>query len=210
MRIRKKKWVAPYLDQEGHYLIRNELPETGEYKKVYLELGMGMGDFICESAQINRDILYIGYEKEEVCVARSIMKFKEAGLTNVYVIHDDVKELLKYFDKVVDRIYLQFSDPWPKKGHAKRRMTYKTFLDIYDHVLKDDGEIFFKTDNSAFFDFSIMSFSEHGYRLVDFSTDRHRIPNDDILTAYEKKFVSNGQPIYYAVLKKSNSSIIQS
>ncbi len=203
MRIRKKKWVAPYLANEKHYLIKEELPDTKAYKAIYLELGMGMGDFILHSAQRNKDILYIGYEKEEVCVARAIMKFEEMGLKNVYVIHDDVKELLKYFSKIVDRIYLQFSDPWPKKGHAKRRMTYKSFLDIYDQVLKDDGMIYFKTDNSAFFDFSIMSFLDHGYKMCDFSTDRHRTENDDVMTAYEKKFTDNGQPIYYAVFKKA-------
>ena len=206
MRIRKRKWVAPFLEKEDRYLVR-EKPIKLDGKSVYLELGMGMGDFIAQSATLNKDILYIGYEKEMTCVAKACQKFSEQDLDNVLVIHDDIKRLPEYFNAQVDRIYLPFSDPWPKKGHTKRRLTYKDFLDLYKEVLKDDGLIILKTDNSAFFDFSIMSFLEAGFRLLEFSTDRHRLPNDDVLTGYESKFISEGKPIYYAVFKKAISGV---
>ncbi len=206
MRIRKRKWVAPYLEKEDRYLVR-EKPLKLIAETVYLELGMGMGDFIAHSAATNKDILYIGFEKEMTCVAKACQKFNELDIDNVLVIHDDIKCLAEYFDRQVDRIYLPFSDPWPKKGHTKRRLTHKNFLDLYKDILKDDGVIILKTDNSPFFDFSIMSFLEDDFKMIEFSTDRHRIPNEDILTAYERKFIEEGKQIYYAVFKKATSGV---
>ncbi len=206
MRIRKRKWVAPYLEKEDRYLVR-EKPLQIKEETVYLELGMGMGDFIAESAGKDKDILYIGFEKEMTCVAKACQKFRDLDLDNVLVIHDDIKHLPEYFERQVDRIYLPFSDPWPKKGHAKRRLTHKRFLDLYKDMLKDEGDIILKTDGSAFFDYSVMSFLDAGFKMTDFSTDRHRIPNEDVLTAYEKKFIEAGKPIYYAVFKKPVSGV---
>lgn len=202
MRIRKKKWVAPFLENEERYLVRGALKNQEGYKTVYLELGMGMGDFIAQSAIREPEVLFIGYEKEATCVAKAIQKFEANDLKNVKVILADVKDILDIVPLKVDRIYLQFSDPWPKSGYQKRRLTHENFLKIYDQILKDDGLIVFKTDNSAFFDFSIMSFLDHGYKMVAFSTDRHRKENDDVLTGYESKFIEKGMPIYFASFKK--------
>lgn len=207
MRIRKKKWVNPFIEQEQKYIVKDQRLKGNwlksfPYRKLYLEIGMGMGDFIVGSAQRDRSILYVGLEKEATCVAKSVIKAQENKVENLRVILNGADEILDYFDKEVDRIYLHFSDPWPKKAHAKRRLTYHTYLAKYRKILQDEGEIIFKTDNSSLFEFSLQEFLNCGWRLDDISVDYHRHPNDDIMTGYEKKFVELGQPIYFAVFKK--------
>lgn len=207
MRIRKKKWVNPYIEQEQKYIIKDcsykgNWLEKMPYQKLYLEIGMGMGDFIVGSAQRDKDILYVGLEKEATCVAKSAIKAQEAGIENFRVILAGADDILNYFEREIDRIYLHFSDPWPKKAHAKRRLTYHTYLEKYAQILKHGGTIVFKTDNSSLFEFSLKEFLDNGWLLEDVSVDYHRRSNDDIMTGYEKKFVELGQPIYYAVFKK--------
>ncbi len=199
MRMRKKKWVRPFLDNEKEYLsdeIESELP-------IYLEIGMGMGDFICESALINKDIFYVGLEKDETCVARAIIKAKELGLNNFKVMHINADEILEHIKgKSIDRIYLHFSDPWPKKGHHKRRLTYNSFLDKYKLILKDNGEIIFKTDNRDFFIDSLEYFKEANLKVLDISYDYHSVKRLEPLTGYERKFKDLGYPVYYVKLAK--------
>ena len=199
MRMRKKKWVRPFLDNEKEYLsekIESDLP-------IYLEIGMGMGDFICESALINKDIFYVGLEKDETCVARAIIKAKELGLDNFKVMHINADEILEHInEKSIDRIYLHFSDPWPKKGHHKRRLTYNSFLDKYKFILKDNGEIIFKTDNRDFFIDSLEYFKEADLKVLDISYDYHSVKRDEPLTGYERKFKDLGYPVYYVKLAK--------
>ena len=207
MRMRKRKWVDPYLENENHYIIRDkhckgQWIKEFDKQSLYLEIGMGMGDFITGSAQKNPDVLYLGFEKDETCVAKASRKAEELGVDNFRVILDNADNLNEYFDKEVDRIYLHFSDPWPKKAHAKRRLTFHTYLDKYASILKDDGDIVFKTDNKDLFEFSIVEFQQYHWDLLEFSVDYHRHPNDDVLTAYEEKFVNLGQPIYYARIAK--------
>lgn len=207
MRMRKKKWVAPFIEEEDKYIIKSH-DLKGKWLtsfnkgKLYLEIGMGMGDFITQSANRNQDILYVGFEKVMTCVAKSAIKADELELGNFAVILDTAENLKDYFDQEVDRIYLHFSDPWPKKAHAKRRLTYHSFLRIYHDILKDDGDIIFKTDNKDLFEFSILEFLNDGWKMEDFSVDYHRHENDDIKTGYETKFSEMGQPIYYANFKK--------
>ena len=199
MRMRKKKWVRPFLDNEKEYLsekIETDLP-------IYLEIGMGMGDFICESALLNKDIFYVGLEKDETCVARAIIKAKELGLDNFKVMHINADEILEHFnEKSIDRIYLHFSDPWPKKGHHKRRLTYNSFLDKYKLILKDNGEIIFKTDNRDFFIDSLEYFKEANLKVLDISYDYHSVKRLEPLTGYERKFKDLGYPVYYVKLAK--------
>ena len=159
---------------------------------------MGMGDFITQSAFKNPDILYVGFEKVTTCVAKSVIKAEELEIDNFRVILDNADNLEEYFNDEVDRIYLHFSDPWPKKAHVKRRLTHSRYLNIYRKVLKADGEIIFKTDNKDLFEFSIPEFINNGFKMTDFSVDYHRHENDDILTGYETKFKEMGQPIYFA------------
>ena len=199
MRMRKKKWVRPFLDSEKDYLI-----DSLETKMpVYLEIGMGMGDFICESALANKDIFFLGLEKDETCVARTIIKAKELNLLNFKVMHINADEILEHFkENSVDRIYLHFSDPWPKKGHHKRRLTYNSFLEKYKFILKDKGEIIFKTDNKAFFEDSLEYFKEANLKVLDISYDYHSVKRNEPLTGYERKFKDLGNPIYYVKLTK--------
>lgn len=208
MRMRKKKWVEPFIEEESKYIIKDH-KSKGQWHsdypkdKLYLEIGMGMGDFITQSAFRNPDVLYVGFEKVTTCVAKSVIKAEELKVDNFRVILDNADNLEEYFDSEVDRIYLHFSDPWPKKGHAKRRLTHSRYLNIYQNVLNDDGDIIFKTDNKDLFEFSIPEFLNNGFKMTDFSVDYHRHENDDILTGYEAKFKEMGQPIYFAKFIKS-------
>ena len=202
MRMRKKKWVRPFLDEEKVYLL-DSLKEFKIDKPLYLEIGMGMGDFICDSAKTNKDIYYIGLEKDETCVARAIIKAREFELDNFKVLLRNANEIEEYVNEgSVDCIYLHFSDPWPKKGHHKRRLTYPTFLDKYKKLLKDDGQIIFKTDNKDFFVDSLEYFKESNLETVDINYDYHSVKRDEPLTGYESKFKDLGNPIYFIKLKK--------
>ena len=203
MRMRKKKWVDPFIEEENRYIVKDVKPighwhEEYSKDKLYLEIGMGMGDFITQRAFKNPDILYVGFEKVTTCVAKSVIKAEELEIDNFRVILDNADNLEEYFNDEVDRIYLHFSDPWPKKAHAKRRLTRSKYLNIYRKVLKADGEIIFKTDNKDLFEFSIPEFINNGFKMTDLSVDYHRRENDDILTGYETKFKEMGQPIYFA------------
>lgn len=207
MRIRKKKWVRPFLDNENRYLLKESL--KGEYLKKYpfkrlvLEIGMGMGDFLTTTAGLDTNTLYIGLEKDETCVAKAILKAQELNLNNFLVINDNAQNLVNYFDlEEVDMIYLQFSDPWPKKGHYKRRLTYDTFLKNYMNILKKKGTIFFKTDNTILYTFSLPSMTRFGFKLVEMSLNYHEKEKHYPMTGYEEKFVNEGLPIYYALFMK--------
>ena len=194
--MRKKKWVSPFLDNETEYTI-DDLKDFHIDKPIYIEIGMGMGDFICESAKQNPDIFYIGLERVDVCVARAIKKASDYELTNFKVMLADasnIEELIK--EKSIDVIYLHFSDPWPKKRQHKRRLTYMSFLAKYEKILKDDGYLVFKTDNMGFYDDSLEYFKQSNFKLVD--ETRNYYKEGEPMTAYQAKFVSEGKPIYYA------------
>lgn len=196
MRMRKKKWVSPFLDNETEYTI-NDLKNFITDKPLYIEIGMGMGDFICESAKMNPDIFYIGLERVDVCVARAVKKASDYKLDNFRVMLADATNLEELIDeKSIDVIYLHFSDPWPKKRQHKRRLTYITFLKKYEKVLKDDGYLILKTDNESFYDDSLEYFKESNFKLVEES--RNYIKEGEPMTAYQAKFVAEGKPIYYA------------
>lgn len=197
--MRKRKWIDSFLENEKVYLI-----EDGKgLKNIILEIGMGMGDFITESARRNPDKFYIGLEKNASCVARAIKKAEEFELKNLKIVFKDASNLLELFDEgSVDTIYLHFSDPWPKKGHHKRRLTYITFLNMYDKLLKDDGHIIFKTDNQPLFEDSLEYFEASPFKVDELDRDYHKVKRDEPLTGYEAKFKDLGNPINYAKLSK--------
>ena len=194
--MRKKKWVPSFLENEKEYLI-NDLNEFECDMPVYIEIGMGMGDFITHSAAKDPDVFYIGLEREETCVARAIKKARELELRNFRVILADamnIEELCS--ENSLSLIYLHFSDPWPKKRNHKRRLTYPPFLKSYEKVLKDQGILILKTDNEGFFDDSLTYFESSDFELLE--TDRNYYVEGEPMTAYQAKFVSEGKPIYYA------------
>lgn len=176
-------------------------------KKICIEIGMGKGDFISNMAKLNPDNVYIGIELSPQVLALAIKKLnrfeEENGLSlkNLYFMSFDALNLLDYFsENQVDVLYLNFSDPWPKKRHTKRRLTYKDFLENYKKVLKKDGIIEFKTDNRRLFEYSLVSMQNFGMEFIEVYLDLHKTEVFNVETEYEKKFSPFG-PIYKLVAK---------
>lgn len=169
---------------------------------IYIEIGMGKGDFIIQNAIRYPNINFIGIEKYDSVISRAVQKVPE-GINNLLFLRMDAKDIEKVFDKEVDRLYLNFSDPWPKDRHARRRLTSDEFLNRYENIFKKDKEIHQKTDNRNLFEFSVISLVNNGYKLEDLSLDLHNSDRENIIMSeYEKKFVSKNNVIYYLVAKK--------
>lgn len=173
---------------------------------IHIEIGMGKGQFIHQLAEQNPDINYIGIEMYSSVLYRALEKRAEVDLNNLYFLRFDAKYLSNIFDEgEVDRIYLNFSDPWPKDRHAKRRLTSNNFLQIYNTVLKKEGFIQFKTDNRDLFDFSVDTVNESSHWHIDEITyDLHNsefLPGN-IMTEYESRFVAEGKPICRFVISR--------
>lgn len=209
MRLRNVK-NAKEIVSNSRYIINNPKEYKGKYKEIFnnnkpicLEIGMGKGDFIINMALEHPDINFIGLEKYQSIIVRAIEKLEKLELNNLKLICIDAKELDTVFDQEIDTIYLNFSDPWPKKRHAKRRLTSDTFLPIYDKLFTGTKRIVQKTDNIALFEYSIISLSNYGYKIVDISLDLHSTDKENIMTEYEKKFSGKGFKInYLEALKK--------
>lgn len=182
-------------------------PETmkGKWKEVFgndhpihIEVGMGKGRFIMEMAKRNPEINYIGIEKYSSVLVRAVEKSEEFEGKNLRLIRMDAENIQDVFEEQeVSRIYLNFSDPWPKDRHAKRRLTSTRFLERYDHVLKTDGRLMFKTDNRQLFDFSLDQIEEAGWILENHTFDLHHSEYNEgnVMTEYEEKFSAKGNPI---------------
>ena len=169
---------------------------------IHIEIGMGKGNFITENARLNPNINYIGIEKYDSVIVRALEK--EIDLDNLYLIRMDATEIENVFEKEIDTVYLNFSDPWPKERHEKRRLSSHTFLKKYDQIFKNNKHIIMKTDNRKLFEYSVKSFTDYGYKIEKLSLDLYK---DDITsnipTEYEMKFHSKGFPIYMIeVIKK--------
>jgi tRNA (guanine-N7-)-methyltransferase len=202
MRLRNVKNKDKIIDSSS-YFVGNPYNNKGKWhlsfknnNPIYIEIGMGKGQFIINNALKYPDINFIGIEKYDSVLVRALEESEKYSLSNLKIIGIDAKEIEDVFEKKeVKRIYLNFSDPWPKKKHIKRRLTFKDFLSKYENIL--DGEIHMKTDNMGLFEYSIESFSEYGYTLKDISLD---LTNDDniqnITTEYEDKFIKIGKKIY--------------
>ena len=165
---------------------------------INIEIGMGKGKFIIEMAKLNPNINYIGLEKYSSVILQATKKLEGIDLPNLRLLNADASNLLELFDKKsIDLIYLNFSDPWPKKRQAKRRLTHEIFLRIYEELLKPKGEIHFKTDNRGLFEFSLESFNNYGYKLKNINLDLHNSELDfiNIETEFEEKYGVNS-PIY--------------
>lgn len=174
-----------------HELFGNDNP-------IHIEVGMGKGKFIMELAKNNPDINYIGIEKYSSVLIRALEKCEDYEGGNILFIRMDAETLPDVFEKdEVDRIYLNFSDPWPKDRHAKRRLTSKEFWARYDRFLKPDGRVIFKTDNRPLFDFSLEQVTEAGWILENHTFDLHNSEyvKGNVMTEYEEKFSAMGNPI---------------
>ena len=180
----------------------------GNNNPVRIEIGMGKGRFITTLAQMNPDINYIGIEKYSSVLLRAVEKQDELRLSNLRFIRMDAENIGDVFAKgEVDRIYLNFSDPWPKDRHAKRRLTSPQFQCLYEKILESGHTIEFKTDNRILFDYSVDAFKEHGaFKLTYTSYDFHKdydMCQDNVLTEYEEKFSEAGNPIYKLIAEKN-------
>lgn len=177
----------------------------GNTNPIHIEVGMGKGRFITTLAQQNPDINYIGIERQDAVLYRALQKQQELKLPNLILLLVDADELEEYFaEDEVDRIYLNFSDPWPKDRHAKRRLTSGTHMDKYAIVLKSDGCICFKTDNRDLFDYSLVAVAEAGWTVSDVTYDLHNseYAEGNVMTEYEERFSGMGNPINRAVFTK--------
>lgn len=203
MRVRKKPWAEnelvtnPYIIQEPEKMKGKWAEYFGNDNPVFIEIGCGKGRFISLTAKANPNFNFIGIEKDKSVSAVAVRHIEE-GIDNLCVICADAGNLENYFETgEVKRIYLNFSDPWPRKKWAKRRLTYRTFLDSYKKVFGQSGEIYMKTDNRGLFEFSLNEFSDQNWRLRNISLDLHNSDYEgNIMTEYEEKFSSEGMPIY--------------
>lgn len=171
----------------------------GNNNPIYIEVGMGKGRFIYDMARLHPDINYIGIEKYSSVLLRAVQKMEEEPLLNLKFIRMDAESIADVFAKdEVDRIYLNFSDPWPKDRHAKRRLPSREFLARYDKFLKKEGQLEFKTDNRALFDFALEELPEAGWKAERFTYDLHHdeeMIQGNVMTEYEERFSSMGNPI---------------
>ncbi|HER1023491.1 TPA: tRNA (guanosine(46)-N7)-methyltransferase TrmB [Streptococcus pyogenes] len=205
MRVRKRKGAEEHLANNPHYVILNPEDAKGRWhdvfgndRPIHIEVGSGKGGFITGMALKNPDINYIGIDIQLSILSYALDKVLASEVPNVKLLRVDGSSLTNYFeDGEVDMMYLNFSDPWPKTKHEKRRLTYKDFLDTYKRILPEHGEIHFKTDNRGLFEYSLASFSQYGMTLRQIWLDLHASNYEgNVMTEYEEKFFNKGQVIY--------------
>ena len=207
MRLRNVKSKEEIMNN-SLYLVKDPYKYKGKWKElfkndnpIYIEIGMGKGKFIIENAKMYPDINFIGIEKFDSVMAKALQKIPE-GLNNLVMIRLDALDIDNIFDKEIDKIYLNFSDPWPKKRHNLRRLSSVIFLNKYENLFNKDKIIEMRTDNRDLFQYSLVSFSENGYILEDISLDLHNDNMPLITTEYEDRFSSRDMPIYYVMAIK--------
>lgn len=196
--------------ESSKYIVLNYKELRGNYKSlfgnnnpIHIEIGMGKGQFIVENAKRYPNINFIGIEKFDSVIVRAIEKIEEEEIPNLRLIRMDAQEIAEVFDREIETIYLNFSDPWPKVRHAHRRLSSRKFLERYDSLFKDTKRIVMKTDNRHLFEFSIKEFTDYGYAIDNLCLDVYNEGViDNIPTEYEMKFSSKGFPIYLIEISK--------
>lgn len=213
MRLRNITGADTYIEN-SEYVIQDEKEKKGHWDDVFrrnaplhIEVGMGKGQFMMQLAALNPDINYVGIEMYSSVLLRAVQKMEEKPLTNLRFIRMDAREMEEVFDKgEVDKIYLNFSDPWPKDRHAKRRLPSRQFLARFDQVLAKGGNIEFKTDNRDLFDFAVEEVEPAGFKVDAITYDLHhdeKMNQGNIMTEYEEKFSAKGNPIYKYIISRS-------
>jgi tRNA (guanine-N7-)-methyltransferase len=210
MRLRRKPGAPAKIAEYSQYIANTPEEWVGKWHErfknshpIHIEVGTGKGRFITEMAKSNPEINYIGIELQESVIVVALDKLIEEDLPNLQLLHVNGGSLTQYFAKEeVDQVYLNFSDPWPKSRHEKRRLTSSSFIKNYEEVLIPEGEIHFKTDNQGLFEYSLSSFSIYGMILERVWLNLHESDFEgNIMTEYEEKFSNRGQRIYRVVAK---------
>lgn len=209
MRMKLKKWSKPFLVEHPDVYFAEDRYQSEEFVEyinrdnLYLEIGPGKGDFIVQMASKNPHLNFLVIELNISVAAMAAVKIVEAELTNVKLIVDDalvVLPLLK--EHSLEAIFLNFSDPWPKKRHEKRRLTSKRFLQVYEKALKIGAPIIQKTDQKSLYEFSLECFQENGWKITEHTEDYQALVEFDAMTEYERNFRGLGHQIYRIITIK--------
>ena len=209
MRLKHVKGAEDIVENSS-YVIKNPENNKGNFNKlfgnnnpIHIEIGMGKGNFIINNAIKYPNINFIGIEKYDSVMVKAIRILEELDLPNLRLIRMDANNIEEVFDKEIDQIYLNFSDPWPKERHAKRRLTSPNFLAKYSNIFKSTNRITMKTDNRKLFEYSIQMFNESNFKIDEISLNLYEDDiKDNIPTEYEIKFSSQGYPIYMIKVSK--------
>ena len=202
MRLKKVKGATEEI-VASPYIIKNPKDYKGIYQSlfhnsnpIHLEIGMGKGQFILEMAKKYPEINFIGMEMYDSVMVRAVQKLEAENLPNLKLLKFDATEIEEVFNHEISVLYLNFSDPWPKNRHAHRRLTSDRFLKRYDQIFKEGPVIIQKTDNRHLFEYSLMSFTDYGYKIEELSLNLHEDDIPNVETEYEQRFSSMGYPIY--------------
>ncbi len=205
MRLRNKPGATVELLQHPSIVIQKPEIHKGKWNEIFgnenpihIEVGTGKGQFLTGMSQLHPDINYVGIEKYDSVIITALQRIQEAGMPNFKLLNEDVINLTNYFSAgEIERVYINFTDPWPKNRHEKRRLTYEGFLKMYEEVLKKNGEVHIKTDNQGLFEYSLHSFSKYRMILNNVSLDLHNSDFEgNVMTEYEEKFSRKGMRIY--------------
>mgnify|MGYP001769275335 CR=1 FL=1 len=206
MRLRKVKYAMAKISSYPELMILDPENHRGSWQSlfqksqpIHLEIGIGKGKFIHELAQSHPEINFIGIEKYDSVIVRALERLIDSPLPNVILIYGDAEKITSYFEKgEINHLYLNFSDPWPKNSHKKRRLTHPLFLERYQSILSKDGLVEFKTDNFGLFEYTMMTLVESNAIFHELSLNLHQQTDKEIvMTEFETKFTQMGFPIYY-------------
>lgn len=211
MRMRKKKWADPFLNEHPEFVIATPEDNKGKWKEIlncstlHVEIGSGRGDYFIKMAKMYPKEGWIGIEKEHNCAAVAAKKSLLDPSSNQLLIVKDATDIAEWFEKnEIDILHLNFSDPWPKTRNCKRRLSHSSFLKKYLDLLSDDGKLILKSDNTKFVEFSLVELTHNGFVLdevwLDFRKETH---DEDAISEYEAKFIELNQPIYRAIFSKA-------
>ena len=212
MRLRNITGADVYIEN-SEFVVQDFKGQKGNWKEVFgnenpvhIEVGMGKGRFLMDMAVLNPDINYVGIEMYSSVLLRAVQKMEENPLSNLRFIRMDAREIEEVFEEgEVSKIYLNFSDPWPKDRHAKRRLPSRQFLARFNKILKKDGNLEFKTDNRDLFDFAVEEVEPAGWKTDAITYDLHhdeKMNQGNVMTEYEEKFSSKGNPIYKYIISR--------